>query len=96
MHELKSWCSLSTPNTPRRQMWNMVKQAGLGLITSEECPDVEIKDVTKQEAEKVCAFFFIYRSKINFFFILSSSGLRKKIQQPQQMLIWSSLMRRIW
>ncbi|KAI7892671.1 SPOC like C-terminal domain-containing protein [Mucor mucedo] len=52
MHELKSWCSLSTPNTPRRQMWDMVKQAGLGLIASEECSDVEIKDVTKQDAEK--------------------------------------------
>lgn len=34
-------------------MWEMVKEADLGLITNEECQDVDTRDVTKQDAEKV-------------------------------------------
>lgn len=67
MHELKSWCNLSAQGSPRHQMWEMIKKAGLGLITSEESPDVDIKDVTKDDAEKVinkCPYQVIIRSKL--------------------------------
>ncbi|KAI8052788.1 SPOC like C-terminal domain-containing protein [Thamnidium elegans] len=51
IQEVKSWCTLST-DSPRREIWNMLKENGLGIISNEECQDVDIKDVTKEVAEK--------------------------------------------
>ncbi|GAA5812693.1 hypothetical protein MFLAVUS_006151 [Mucor flavus] len=52
IQEVKSWCSLSQLDSPRREIWTMLKENGLGMITNEECRDVDIKDVTKEVAAK--------------------------------------------
>ncbi|KAG2230806.1 hypothetical protein INT48_008747 [Thamnidium elegans] len=38
IQEVKSWCTLST-DSPRREIWNMLKENGLGIISNEECQD---------------------------------------------------------
>lgn len=49
----------------------MLKENHLGIITNEECQDVDTKDVTKEVAEKVYLLlyllFFFYHIKLFFF-----------------------------
>ncbi|KAI9341852.1 SPOC like C-terminal domain-containing protein [Pilaira anomala] len=52
IHEVKSWCNLSKLDNTRRELWDMLKENHLGIITNEECQDVDTKDVTKEVAEK--------------------------------------------
>ncbi|CAO3655477.1 unnamed protein product [Mucor hiemalis] len=52
MHEIKAWIDTSNTETTRYELWKMLKERKLGLITNEECPDTDTKDVTAEVAEK--------------------------------------------
>lgn len=81
----------------------MLKENHLGIITNEECQDVDTKDVTKEVAEKVYLLlyllFFFFTILNCFFSLIFSSGMKpKKITYlPVQLLMTvRNLMLIIW
>lgn len=53
MHEIKSWVDTTNTEAVRYELWKMLKERNLGLITNEECLDTDTRDITKEVAEKV-------------------------------------------
>lgn len=53
MHEIKSWADTTNTEAVRYELWEMLKERNLGLITNEECLDTDTRDITKEVAEKV-------------------------------------------
>lgn len=70
MHEIKAWIDTSNTETTRYELWKMLKERKLGLITNEECPDTDTKDVTAEVAEKVIVILSNFLYPILMFFVV--------------------------
>ncbi|KAL7324814.1 ATP-dependent DNA helicase yku80, variant 2 [Mucor circinelloides] len=52
LRELKLWCNLSNKSTTRYEFWEKLKKEKLGLVTNEECDDIDNVKITKEVADK--------------------------------------------
>lgn len=103
MHEIKAWIDTSNTESTRYELWTMLKERKLGLITNEECLDTDTKDVTPEVAEKVSIYLFSlpFLLDINFSLCRSSGKIKKRrylksTKTREMKAIMTDLMLQIW